>query len=76
MHRRSNLGDSLATHAVPPTHGERLKGQLVLFIEALFVSRVGLGQEALRVENAGLDPVGRVVLDVLQVHADDVLAMS
>lgn len=32
---------------------------------------VGLGQETLRVEDAGLDPVGGVVLHVLEIDTDD-----
>jgi len=68
--------DSLSAHAVTSTHGEWLEGHLVLAIEALVVSRVRLGQEPFRVENTRLHPVVRVVLDVLQVHADDVLVTS
>lgn len=43
VHVERIMEDSLSTHAIPPAHGERLKSQLVLFIEALFVSRIGLG---------------------------------
>lgn len=77
MHCKAcNMVDSLSAHAVTSTHGERLEGHLVLSIEALVVSRVGLGQKSFRVKNARLDPVVRVILDVLQIHADDVLATS
>lgn len=73
--RRRNL-DLLPTHTVPTTHRERLKRLLIIPVKSLFVSRIGLWQESLRMENARLDPVIRIVLYVLQVYADYILLTS
>lgn len=72
--RRFSSRNLLPAHAVPSAHGERLESLLVVLLEALLVPRVGFGQESFGVEDAGLLPVVEIVLDVLQVHADDVLA--
>lgn len=65
--------DLLSTHAVAPTDGEWLEGLLVLSVEALVISGVGSRQEPFGMENSRLHPMLRVILDVLQVDADDVL---
>ena len=67
--------DSLSTHAITPTHRKRFKSQLVLCIETLVVSRIGLRQESLRMENTRFYPVIGVVLDILQIDANDILDM-
>ena len=64
---------SLPTHAITPTNREWFKSQLVLFVETLVVSRIGLWQESLRMENTRFYPVIGIVLDVLQVDTKDVL---
>ena len=63
--------DLLSTHAIPWPGGERLESLLVVFQEPRVEQGVGLWQETLRVEDAGLDPVGGVVLHVLEIDTDD-----
>ena len=67
------IADLLPTHTVSPTYGKRLERLFIILIETLLVPRITFGQESLRMENARLHPVVRIVLDVLQIHADDVL---
>ena len=61
----------LATHTVPWSGGKRLESLLVVFQEPRVEQGVGLWQETLRVEDAGLDPVGGVVLHVLKIDPND-----
>lgn len=71
---RRLIPDLLPAHTIPSTNGKRLKRLLVILIETLLVSRIGVGQESFGMENARLHPVVEIILDVLQIHADDVLA--
>ena len=61
----------LSTHAIPWSGSKRLESLLVVFQEPRVEQVVGLWQETLRVEDAGLDPVGGVVLHVLKVDPND-----
>ena len=67
------IADLLPTHTVSPTNGKRLERLLIIFIETLLVPRIAFRQESLRMENARLHPVVRIILDILQIHPDDVL---
>ena len=73
--RRHNV-DLLSTHTIPTTYGEWLKRLLIILVKSLFISGIGFWQETLGMKNARFDPVVRIVLYVLQIHANYVLVTS
>lgn len=61
--------DLLPAHTVSRSDGKRLKGIFVVFQESGVKSRVGFREEAFWMEDTGLNPAFRGVLDVLEVDA-------
>lgn len=71
LHRRSQKVDLLPAHTIPRPGRKRLESLFVVFQETRVEQSVGLWQETLWVEDAWLDPVGRIVLHVLKIDTND-----
>ena len=66
-------GHLLSSETVALTNGKWMKGIFVIAIKFGIISRVRAWKETFGVEGSRLDPICRIILNILQVEADDSL---